>query len=153
MCKSRNGDWFSTLRNKTSTQIIYTIIILEKLAEIYGICKWLIEHCKKNIRDLVVFYQNWTYYGRIVFVVVGCLFYYIYLYDSRLYGIIQNIYAMLSNELCTCFYFHLYRVFFACLFRLIVDMILNLNGKFSARVQILWQKQTVSTRILNDLIV
>lgn len=107
---------------------------------------------KKNIRDLWVFYQNWTYYGRIVFVVVGCLFYYIYLYDSRLYGIIRNIYAMLSNEL-HAFIFICIELFFACLLRLIVDMILNLNGKFSARVQILWQKQTVSTRILNDLIV
>lgn len=153
MCKPRNGDWFSTLRNETSNRIIYTIIILEKLAEIYGICKWLIAHCKKkNIRDLWVFYQNWTYYGRIVFVVVGCLFYYIYLYDSRLYGIIRNIYAMLSNEL-HAFIFICIELFFACLLRLIVDMILNLNGKFSARVQILWQKQTVSTRILNDLIV
>lgn len=52
MWKSRNGDWFSTLRNETSNRIIYTIIILEKLAEIYGICKWLIAHCKKKTFEI-----------------------------------------------------------------------------------------------------
>lgn len=152
MWKSRNGDWFSTLRNKTSNRIIYTIIILEKLAEIYGICKWLIAHCKKKhsrfvgiLSKLNLLRKNCFCCGWLpILLHLFIWFAFIWHHSRYLCDVIKRI---------TCFYFHLYRVFFACLFRLIVDMILNLNGKFSARVQILWQKQTVSTRILNDLIV
>lgn len=49
---------------------------------------------------------------------------------SLLYGIIQNIYTMLSNELNAAIFINI--GLFTCLFCLIVDIILNLNGKYGS---------------------
>lgn len=93
----------------------------------YCVLKWLVEHRKEiYIKPFSIksehtegSFGGWLYFFLLLFSMI-----------LLLYGIIQNIYTMLSNELNAAIFINI--GLFTCLFCSIVDIILNLNGKYGS---------------------